>query len=104
MQLREKIIKCLEKYPDTSNSDIKLTSTVWYEFHNHKLSRDSDGDLTVKLKNLYDLPTQESVKRERAKLNEKGLYLPTSPKVLKQRRLLEKQYRLKYSPSNPSRG
>ena len=102
--LKEKIKYCLQKYPETRNSDVKLTNSIWVEYYNKYLIRDECGNLAVKLIDLYELPTQESVKRIRAKLNEQGFYLPTSEEVLKQRRLLEKKYRLEYSPSNPSKG
>ena len=101
--LKSKIEFCLNKYPDTRNSDIKLTNSIWVEYYGSKLVR-INGRLLVHLTDLYELPTQESVKRIRAKLNEQGFYLPTSEEVLKQRRLLEKKYRLEYSPSNPSKG
>jgi len=101
--LKEKIEYCLQKYPETRNSDIKLTNSIWVEYYGDKLIKINDR-LLVHLTDLYELPTQESVKRIRAKLNEQGFYLPTSEEVLKQRRLLEKKYRLEYSPSNPSKG
>jgi hypothetical protein len=101
--LKKKIKYCLQKYPETRNSDIKLTNSIWVEYYGDKLIKINDR-LLVHLTDLYELPTQESVKRIRAKLNEQGLYLPTSEEVLKQRRLLEKKYRLEYSPSNPSKG
>lgn len=103
MDLKSKILHCLEKYPETRNSDIKLTNAVWYEFHNDKIKRIDDKNY-VALTDLYDLPTQESIKRTRAKLNSEGKYMPTSQEVLENRRLLEKKYREEYSPSNPSRG
>ena len=101
--LKKKIEYCLQKYPETRNSDIKLTNSIWVEYYGDKLIKINDR-LLVHLTDLYELPTQESVKRIRAKLNEQGLYLPTSEEVLKQRRLLEKKYRLEYSPSNPTKG
>jgi hypothetical protein len=44
------------------------------------------------------------IKRTRALLNSEGLYLPTDEKILKQRKLLEIEKRIEFSPSNPTRG
>jgi len=103
MNLKHKAIYCLSKYPETRNSDIKLTNAIWFEFHSNKIKR-IDNRNYVALIDLYDLPREDNIKRVRAKLNSEGKYLPTEKEVLKQRRLLEKQYREEYSPSNPSRG
>jgi len=102
--LKQKVEHCLTKYPETRNSDIKLTNSIWVEYYSKYLKRDDKGNLMVRLLDLYELPTQESVKRVRAELNSNKKYLPTDKNVLKQRRLLEKEYRYKYSPSNPSMG
>jgi hypothetical protein len=104
MTLKEKIIHCLNKYPDTRNSDIRLTNAVWYEFHHSKLIRLDNGELAVKLVDLYELPREDMIKRTRALLNSEGLYLPTDEKILKQRKLLEIEKRIEFSPSNPTRG
>lgn len=107
MKLQTKIEHCLEKYPETRNSDIKLTNSIWFEFHNNKIKRDADGDLVVKLKDLYDLPREDHIKRIRAKIqNSKSnpRFLPTDIKILKGRKILEKYWHLSMSPSNPSRG
>lgn len=101
MKLKDKIIHCLKKYPEARNSDIRLTNSVWIEFNYSKI-KIIDGRPYIALADLYDVPTQESVKRVRAELNSNGLYLPTSEEVLKQRRLLEVVYKEKYSPSNPA--
>ena len=104
MDLKSKILHCLEKYPETRNSDIKLTNAVWYEFHNDKI-KNFEGRNYVALQDLYDLPREDNIKRTRAKIqNEEGKYLPTEEKILKQRKILEQKYRQEYSPSNPSRG
>jgi len=104
MTLKDKIIHCLNKYPDTRNSDIRLTNAVWYEYHNSKLIRLDNGELAVKLVDLYELPREDMIKRTRALLNSEGLYLPTDEKILKQRKLLEIEKRIEFSPSNPTRG
>ena len=59
--LKDKILFCLEKYPSSRNSDIELTTKVWYEFHNSKI-KVFDDEQYVKLKDLYDLPREDNVK------------------------------------------
>ena len=100
MTLKEMVEHCLKTYPDTRNSDIKLTNQIWVVYYLDKIKIMDDG-YYVKLLDLYDLPREDNVKRIRATFqNDRGLYLPTDPKVLKQRRLLESQWReeLGYKP------
>lgn len=101
INLKKKIEMCLNKYPEARNSDITLTEKVWWEFHHSKI-KEIDGESYVKIKDLYDLPREDNIKRLRAKLNSEGKYMPTSPEVLKRRRLLEQQWHEEMSPSNPS--
>lgn len=64
------------------NSDITLTIAIWQRWYSVGTNEDS----TIRLTRLYDLPTQENVKRWRAKFqNEMRLYLPTSWAVAKAR-------------------
>ena len=108
MKLQDKIEYCLNKYPETRNSDIKLTNAVWIEFHNSKLLVVEGAIFTqyaVKLTELYDLPSQDDVKRIRAKIqNNLHKFLPTSEEVIKQRRIKEKYWHNEMSPSNPANG
>lgn len=93
-KLKSKIEYCLQKYQDTRNSDIKLTSAIWIEFYGQYISKDSKGRLIVALIDLYKIPREDNVKRIRAKIqNEEGKYLPTSEEVLKQRGLNEYKWR-----------
>jgi len=103
MTIQDKIEFCLRKYPNTSNSDIRLTASVWYEFHNSSLSQ-QDGELAVKLSEMYKLPREDQIKRYRAKFNAQGKYMPTDQKVFKQRKLNEKYWHEEFSPSNPING
>ena len=95
-KLYDKIEKTLETYPETRNSDIALMIKVWKNFHGVEDS--------VKLEKLYDLPTHESVKRLRARIqNDENRFLPTSEKVRKQRSILEERWKtyLGYSTMTP---
>jgi len=100
-KLEQKIIYCLEKYPETRNSDTKLTNAIWLEFYKDKLFSTADGNAAIKLIDLYNLPTQDDVKRIRAKIqNEKHLFLPTSIEIRKKRKIKEEDWR-KYLGYNP---
>ena len=104
MNLRDKIIHCLDLYPTTRNSDILLTRAIWFEFHSNKLF-DYNGKKAVLLESLMDLPREDHVKRIRAKIqNEEKRFLPTDLKILKQRKLLAEEWRFNMMPSNPARG
>jgi hypothetical protein len=103
MTLKDKILYCLEKYPESRNSDIKLTNAVWYEFHNSKV-RVIDKKLYVMLEDLYQLPKEDNVKRWRAKIqNVEHHFLPTSEAVCKARKIEEFWWNREMSDiSNPS--
>ncbi|MCK9544955.1 MAG: hypothetical protein M0R03_23310 [Novosphingobium sp.] len=104
MKLRSKILHCLNKYPDTRNSDILLTRAVWYEFHNSKIFQ-HNGKPAIYTEDLIDLPREDNVKRIRAKIqNEENNFLPTDINVVKQRKINEEVWRNYCSPSNPSKG
>ncbi len=92
MKLKEQVETILEKYPECRNSDIKLTLNVWHTFYNGMIS-EIGGEKYIKLKDLYDLPREDHIKRIRQKFNELGMYLPTNPDVQKKRKLLEKEWR-----------
>ena len=99
-KLSKKVEYILDKYPETRNSDILLTILIWTIFHRSKL-KIIENDLCVPVNALYDLPREDNVKRIRAKLqNEENKYLPTHPKVRKQRGIKEEQWR-RYLGYNP---
>ena len=92
--LKAKVLYCLEKYPETRNSDIKLTNAIWLKYYSEKIFYNSDNDFCVKLTDLYNLPREDNVKRCRAKIqNEEGQYLPTTLEVVKKRRINEEAWR-----------
>ena len=107
-ELRDKVEKALRKYPETRNSDITLTIAIWKMFFPGKVF-----DNKVNLKDLYDLPREDNIKRIRAKLQEEALYrvkmgtttgsescfLPTNEKVAKARNIEKDlwEYSLGYS-------
>lgn len=99
--LKEKVEYCLEKHPDTRNSDIRLTNSIWVEYYSDKLLKDDKGRYMVRLLDLYDLPTEDHVKRIRAVIqNDEHKFLPTDEKVRRQRKIAEETWReyLGYNP------
>ncbi len=92
MTLKEQVEDILKIYPETRNSDIKLTLNIWVKYFPKQI-KFVEGERYIKLKDLYSLPREDNVKRIRAKFNERGDYLPTNPEVLKQRGLKEKEWK-----------
>ena len=98
--LKEMILHCLEKHPNTRNSDIGLTLMIWWIFYNDKIKM-IDGEAYIHLKSLYDIPREDSVKRIRANIqNIEGKFLPTSEAVRKARRIKEIDCILNKGPVN----
>jgi hypothetical protein len=94
MPLREQVLDCLLNFPDTRNSDIKLTNSIWYKYYPDKIQKNDNGELVVRLLDLYDLPREDNVKRIRATIqNDEGKFLPTDKEVIKQRRINEEKWR-----------
>jgi len=92
-ELKKQVEYCLKTKPATRNSDIELTIAIWKEYYGQRIVLSKSGVELIRLKDLFDLPREDNVKRIRAKFNELGEYLPTSPEVLKQRGLEEKEWR-----------
>lgn len=91
--LKEKVKHCLEIDKQSRNSDIRLTNKIYLEYYPEKIVKLTDGSVAVRLRDLYDLPREDDVKRIRALFNSKGLYMPTDPEVLNKRRLNEIKWR-----------
>jgi len=103
--LKGQIKYCLEEFPDTRESDIRLMIKIWqlfYEEYIYQRKTESTGEVYnyVKLNSLFYLPREDNIKRVRAKFNSKGLFLPKNPEVLKKRKLLQEEWRgaMGYNP------
>ena len=95
IKLKQMVEYCLKEFPETRNSDIKLTNTIWWNFYKNYLKFDEENNLMVRLVDIYHLPKEDNVKRLRAKFqNELHLYLPDDPEVRRQRKIKEEQWRL----------
>lgn len=91
---KDMVVFCLREFEETRNSDITLLIKVWEEFYPQRIKTGKGGERGVWLRDLYDLPREEHVRRIRAVIqNEEGKYLPTDPAVRKQRRINEDVWR-----------
>lgn len=85
---------CLRNIPETRNSDITLMIEVWRRYFPQRVKRGQTGEEGIWLKDLYDLPREDNIKRERAKFNAEGKYYPTDWKVAKARGIKEDEWRV----------
>lgn len=93
-KLKEKVLVVLASYPETRNSDIALTIAIWRRYYPQAIVTSASGVEGVRLKDLYDLPREDNVKRVRAQIqNVEHRYLPTSWEVAKQRKINEDRWR-----------
>lgn len=91
---RDMVEKILRNVPESRNSDITLLIEIWKRYYPHKLKKGASGEEGVWLKDLYDLPREDGVKRIRATFNHEGKYFPTDWKVAKGRGIKEDEWRL----------
>ena len=91
--LEKQIRRVLMEDEASRNSDIRLTQVVWFKFYQDKL-RYVNEEWTVSLKNLFDLPRGDNIKRIRAKIqNDQKEYLPTDKAIAKKRGWQEDSWR-----------
>jgi hypothetical protein len=85
--LKNQVKQILRMYPETRNSDIALTIKLWQVFY-------GIGE-AVNVKNLYDLPREDNVKRIRAKFCEQGFSwaYPTELKIALGRQIKEEEWK-----------
>lgn len=86
IQVKKMVLSCLERYPETRNSDITLTQTLWSYYYPSKVHSSASGNF-IYLRDLFDLPREDHIKRIRANIqNDEHLFLPTSYEVMKKRK------------------
>lgn len=98
--MKGQIEQMLSEYPETRNSDLRLTQAVWWRFYNQYIEI-IEGKYYISLPNLFNVPSQDDIKRIRAKIqNDEHKYLPTNWEVAKLRHWKEEEYRkfLGYNP------
>lgn len=86
---------CLERHPNSRNSDKTLTILLWHEFYRKLVKKSTlDNQLYIKLNDVYALPSQDAIKRVRARFqNDKKKYLPTRLDVARKRGYNEEEWR-----------
>lgn len=121
-ELKTRILKILQDYPKSRDSDAWLTIKLWCVFYPSRIIRKEadcicapgsetlncpkhtgkEGEPMIRLKDIMDLPREDHVKRIRAIIqNEEHKFLPTSWEVAKQRKINEtdwKEYCLRITP------
>ena len=80
--IKWQVIYCLNKYPSTRESDDLLERRVYEEFY-WVTQKTTYWELKEKW-----VPPVDLLKRIRARLNTKGYFMPTSPRVIKKRLML----------------
>jgi len=84
-KLYDKVEWCLKNYPDTRNSDIKLTIKIWENF-DHLNERLPIMNVTAMENLLLDSAREDNVKRIRATIqNKERRLVPTDWKVAQAR-------------------
>lgn len=97
--LKRVVEEILAKVEATRNSDVYLTLLVWYSYYRDELKQIEDK-WYVSFDALQYLPTESKIGRVRRKIQESGKYPPTDPKVAKERKWEEEEWR-KAMGSNP---
>lgn len=96
--LKTKVEICLEKFPETRNSDVELTIRVWRVFHKDKLNANF-----VHLNDLFALPREDTIKRIRAQIqNRDQRFLPTAWEVAKKRKINQEVWERAMAANVPS--
>ena len=83
----------LRNVPESRNSDITLMIEIWKRYYPQRIKKGASGEEGVWLRDLYDLPREDAVKRIRASFNHEGKYFPTDWKVAKARGIKEDVWR-----------
>lgn len=101
--LKAHIFAILAAVPESRDSDIRLMIELWRRFYPHYIKVGTSGEEGVWLKDLYELPREDNVKRVRAQIqNVEKMFLPTSWAVAKQRKINEDVWRVAmgYAPKD----
>lgn len=88
MSLKTQVLAGLQANDNNRNSDITLMLWIWENYYGV-----TEDNFTFS--KLYELPTQENIKRYRARIqNEEGKYLPTNTAVQKKRQKLNSKWKI----------
>lgn len=91
---KAKVYEILKEFEQARNNDGTLLAYFISKFQPHLITKDSDGEPAIKLKNLRNLPPIENLRRSRQIIqNDNGEFLPTLPEVRKARKIKEENFR-----------
>ena len=101
LKLKDQVEVILKDYPASRDSDITLTIALWKKFYSAHIKVTSTNEAGIYLKSLYALPSQESIKRVRALIqNDEHRLLPTDSRVRRTRRIKEEEWRMWVNQNN----
>ena len=90
----KKVYAVMSLYEQARNNDWSLMAFYINKYYGGLVNLDVDGDKVIKLKDLKNLPSWQSIRLARQIIqNEKGLLLPTDEKVRKLRKIKEQDIR-----------
>jgi len=93
--LKQQIEYVLENQPETRNSDKLLTISIWRIFHKDLLCHVDRVGETVPIYNILDLPSESSVTRIRAMVqNRDKRFLPTDIDIAIERGWRESDWKI----------
>jgi hypothetical protein len=88
-KLRDQVEYVLQRSEKAKNSDVYLWILIVRQFYSGVVRPDQ----SIFLKDMFELPNQDNVKRLRARFNAALLYLPTSEEVRRKRGINEAIWR-----------
>lgn len=91
--LKNQVEFILTTIPATRNSDITLTIELWKYYYKASIL-ERNGEYYIGLKQLFDLPREDNIKRIRAQIqNEDRRLLPTDLNILIERARASKEWK-----------
>lgn len=91
--LKYQVEDCLFRFPASRDSDIVLTQMIWINHWGQYVHLDG-GAYWIKLEDLDIVPTQDDIKRWRAKVqNDEERFVPTKWEVAKARKMKEEVWK-----------
>ena len=81
--LKIKVEHILKEYPQSRNDDIYLAQMIWVQYYQNLLFKNVEGNWSIRLAALNDLPKNSAIERVRRQLTESddSPYRPTDHKV-----------------------
>ena len=95
-RIKDQVDNVLRNHPHTRNDDIALYQRFLLNFYKDHLVLINNSQFSIPFNSLNKIPPESAVRRLRAFYQNKcNLYLPTDPKVIKKRKLLQAEVKEK---------